>query len=113
MTESQASLPLHLAEGSENMQKVDPPSGSTQANESFHAVKAKYTDKRLNFTISTEARFALVQCPSRFPGRIVPRLGKDVRLDRSRNRDGSPTKQNFITDNQIFYLIRAMQPSRL
>jgi hypothetical protein len=37
MTESQASLPRHLAEGSENMQKVDPPSGSTQANESFHA----------------------------------------------------------------------------
>jgi hypothetical protein len=49
--------------------KIDPLSGSTQANESFHAVKGKYTDKRLNFTTSTEARFALgVICQSRNPG---------------------------------------------
>jgi hypothetical protein len=59
MPEAQASLRRYLAEGSKIIQKVDPLSGSTQPNESFHAVKGKYTDKRLNFTTSTEARFAL------------------------------------------------------
>jgi hypothetical protein len=59
MPEAQASLRRYLAEGSKIIQKVDPLSGSTQANESFHAVKGKYTDKRLNATTSTEARFAL------------------------------------------------------
>jgi hypothetical protein len=59
MPEAQASLRRHPAEGSKIIQKVDPLSGSTQANESFHAVKGKHTDKRLNFTTSTEACFAL------------------------------------------------------
>jgi hypothetical protein len=59
MPEAQASLRLCLAKGSKIIQKVDPLSGSTEANESFHAVKGKYTDRRLNFTTSTEARFAL------------------------------------------------------
>jgi hypothetical protein len=46
-----------------------PLSGSTHANESFHAVKGKCTDKRLNFTTLTEARFALgVISQSRNPG---------------------------------------------
>jgi hypothetical protein len=57
MPEAQASLRRCLAEGSKIIQKVDPLSGSTQANGSFHAVKGKYTDKRLNFMTSTEARF--------------------------------------------------------
>jgi hypothetical protein len=41
------------------IQKVNPLSGSAQANEFFHAVKGKYTDRRFNFTTSTGARFAL------------------------------------------------------
>jgi hypothetical protein len=57
--EAQASLRRYLAEGSKIIRKVDPPSGSTQANESFRAVKGKYTNKRLNLMTSTEARFAL------------------------------------------------------
>jgi hypothetical protein len=48
-----------LAEGSKIIQKVDPLSGSTQPNESFHTVKGKYADKRLNFMTSFKARFAL------------------------------------------------------
>jgi hypothetical protein len=59
ISEAQASLRLCLAEGSKIIQEVDPLSGSTQANDSFHAVKGKSTDKRMNFTTSTEARFAL------------------------------------------------------
>jgi hypothetical protein len=59
MPEAQPGLRRHLDEGSKNIQKLDPFSGSTQANESFHAVKGKYTDKRLNFTISPDARLAL------------------------------------------------------
>jgi hypothetical protein len=42
-----------------SLTKVDPPRASAPADESFHAVKGKYTDKSLNFTTSTEARFAL------------------------------------------------------
>jgi hypothetical protein len=42
-----------------NHSEIDPLSRSTQAKESFHAVKGKDTDKRSNFTTSTEARFAL------------------------------------------------------
>jgi hypothetical protein len=69
MPEAQASLRQYLAEGSKSIQKVGTLSGSTQANQSFHAVKGKYTDKRLNFTTSTEARFALgVVSQSRNPG---------------------------------------------
>jgi hypothetical protein len=59
MTEALASLRRYLAEGSKIIQKVDPLSGPTQANEFFLAVKGKYTDKLLNFTTSTEARLAL------------------------------------------------------
>jgi hypothetical protein len=59
MPEAQASLRRYLAEGSKIIQKVDPLGGSTQANEPFHAVKGKYTDKPLNSTTSTEARFAM------------------------------------------------------
>jgi hypothetical protein len=67
--EAQASLRRYLAEGSKIIHKVDPLGGSTQANESFHAVKGKYTNKRLNFTTSTEARFTLgVISQSRNPG---------------------------------------------
>jgi hypothetical protein len=69
MPEAQASLRGYRAGGSKNIQKVDPPSGSTQANEPFHAVKGKYTDKGLNLTTSTEAHFALgVISQSRNPG---------------------------------------------
>jgi hypothetical protein len=59
MPEAQASLRRYLAKGPTIIQKVDPLSGSTQANESFRAVKGMYTNKCLNFTTSTEARFAL------------------------------------------------------
>jgi hypothetical protein len=69
MPEVQASLQWYLAEGSKIIQNVDLRSGSTHPNKSFHAVKGKYTDKRLNFTTSTEARFALgVISQSRNPG---------------------------------------------
>jgi hypothetical protein len=62
-------LRRHVAEEPKIIQKADPLSGSTQANESFHAVKGRYTDKHLNFTISAEARFALgVISQSRNPG---------------------------------------------
>jgi hypothetical protein len=62
-------LRRYLAEASKIIQKIDPLSGSTQANESFHAVKGKYTDKRLNFTTLTDARFALgAISQSRNPG---------------------------------------------
>jgi hypothetical protein len=57
--EGQATLRQYLAEGSKVIRKVDPLRGSTQGNESFHAVKAKYADKRLNLPGSTEGRFAL------------------------------------------------------
>jgi hypothetical protein len=56
---AEASLGWYLAEGSQIIQKFHPPAGSTHANKSFHAVKRECTDKRLNFTTSTEARFAL------------------------------------------------------
>jgi hypothetical protein len=59
MPEAQASFRRYLAEGSKIIQKVDLLGGSTQANDSFHAVKGMYSNKRLNFTTSTEARFAL------------------------------------------------------
>jgi hypothetical protein len=49
----------HLAEGPRIIQKVDSLSESIQANDSFHAVKKKYTDKGLNFTTSTETHFVL------------------------------------------------------
>jgi hypothetical protein len=62
-------LRRYLAEGSKIIQKNAPLSGPTQANESFHAVKGKYTDKRLNFTTLTGARFALgAISQSRNPG---------------------------------------------
>jgi hypothetical protein len=69
MPEVQPSLRRYRSEGSKIIQEFDTLSGSTQANESFHAVKGKYIDKRLNFTTSTEARFpsgAISQ--SRSPG---------------------------------------------
>jgi hypothetical protein len=59
MDEAQASLRRYLVEGSTIIQTVDPLRASTQANESVHAKKGEYTDKRLNSTTSTEARFAL------------------------------------------------------
>jgi hypothetical protein len=59
MPKAQASLRRYLAEGSKIIPKVDDLAGSTQANASFHAMKGRYTDKRLTFTTSTEARFAL------------------------------------------------------
>jgi hypothetical protein len=46
MPEAQASLQRYLAEESKVIQKVNPFSGATQANEFFHVVKGKYTDKR-------------------------------------------------------------------
>jgi hypothetical protein len=69
MPEAQASLRRNLAKGSKVIQKIDPLSGSTQANESFHAVKRKYIGKRLNITTSTEPRLALgITSQSRNPG---------------------------------------------
>jgi hypothetical protein len=59
MCRAQASLRRYLVDGSKIIQKNDPLSGSTQANESGNAMNGKYTDKRLNFTASTEARFDL------------------------------------------------------
>jgi hypothetical protein len=56
---AQDTLREYLAEGPKIIRKVDPLRGSTQANESFHAVKAKYVDKRLNLPGSTEGRLAL------------------------------------------------------
>jgi hypothetical protein len=57
--ETQATLRGCLVEVSKIIQNVDALTGSIQADKSFHAVKGKYTDKRLNFTTSTEARFPL------------------------------------------------------
>jgi hypothetical protein len=57
MPEVQPSLRRYRSEGLKIIQEFDTHSGSTQVNESFHVVKAKYIDKRLNFTTSTEARF--------------------------------------------------------
>jgi hypothetical protein len=57
--EARQTLKRYLAEGSKIIRKIDPLRGSTQWNESFHAVKAKYADKRQSFPGSTEARFAL------------------------------------------------------
>jgi hypothetical protein len=69
MPEPQAGLQWYLAEGPRIIQKVGPLSGSTQANEFFQVVKGMYTDKRLNFAILTELRFALgVMSQSRNPG---------------------------------------------
>jgi hypothetical protein len=59
MPEAQMSLRRYRTEGSKIIQKEWTITGSTQANESFHAVKGKHTDKRLNFTTSTEACFTL------------------------------------------------------
>jgi hypothetical protein len=59
MPEAQASLQRHLAGQSKAVQQFNLFSGSAQANELFHAVKGKYTDKRLIFTSSTKPRFAL------------------------------------------------------
>jgi hypothetical protein len=42
-----------------NHSKVDLLRASTQADEFFHAAKGRYTDQRLNFMTSTEARVAL------------------------------------------------------
>jgi hypothetical protein len=69
MPEAQASLRGYLAEGSKIIQKIDLLSGPTQTNGSFHAVRGKYTEKRLGFTTSNEACFALgVRClPVREP----------------------------------------------
>jgi hypothetical protein len=51
------------------IQKVDPLTGSGQADESFHIVKGRYTDKCLNFTTSIEARFSPGVIPqSKNPG---------------------------------------------
>jgi hypothetical protein len=55
--ETQTTLREYLAEPSKLIQNVDALAGSTQPDESFHAVKGKYTDMRLHFTTSTEARF--------------------------------------------------------
>lgn len=57
--EAQETLRGYLAAGSDIIRKVDPLTGSTQLNESFHNVKAKFADKRLDLKGSTEARFAL------------------------------------------------------
>jgi hypothetical protein len=59
MAEAQVGLWGHLAEASEIIQNTDPLNGSTEPNESFHAVMRKYTDRRLNLTTSIEAHFAL------------------------------------------------------
>jgi hypothetical protein len=48
-----------MVEGSKIVQKVDPLAAPTQGNESVHAMKGKYTDKRLSFAASAEARFTL------------------------------------------------------
>jgi hypothetical protein len=48
-----------LVEGPIITQKIDPLDGSTQANQFFHIVKGKYTDKCLNFETSIEAHFPL------------------------------------------------------
>jgi hypothetical protein len=67
--EAQETLRGYLAAGSEVIRKVDPLIGSTQLNESFHNVKAKFADKRLDLKGSTEARFALsVMSHSAGPG---------------------------------------------
>jgi hypothetical protein len=52
-------VPLEVGEVKGGLQKNDPLTGSAQPNESFHTVKGRYTDKRLNFTTSAEVRFAL------------------------------------------------------
>jgi hypothetical protein len=56
---AQEVLRRYIDEGSKMIDRVNPDLGSTQLNESFHATKAKFADKRLNFTVSTEARFAM------------------------------------------------------
>jgi hypothetical protein len=48
-----------LVKGIDIIRKSDPLEGSTPANESFHAVKAMYADKRINFGGSCACRFAL------------------------------------------------------
>jgi hypothetical protein len=48
-----------LVKGNDIIRDSDPLEGSTQANGSFHAVKAMYADKRINFGGSCACRFAL------------------------------------------------------
>jgi hypothetical protein len=86
MPEAQASLRRYLAEGSKIIQNDDPLSGSTQDNESFHAVKGKYTDKRLNFTTSTEARFVLG---------MIQELGLASRVAQTRRHFPLPAECNM------------------
>jgi hypothetical protein len=50
MLEDYAGLRPLLPEGSEIVQKIDPLTGSTEANELCHDVRGKYTNKYLNFT---------------------------------------------------------------
>jgi tRNA/tmRNA/rRNA uracil-C5-methylase (TrmA/RlmC/RlmD family) len=57
--EARKTLRRYLTEGSKVIKKIDPLMDSTQWNESQHAVKAKYADKRMSFPASTECRFAL------------------------------------------------------
>jgi hypothetical protein len=68
MPEAQPSLRRYLAEGSNVIQKLESLTGSTSANESFQAMKGKYTNKCLNFTILTEALLALGWIVSPNPG---------------------------------------------
>jgi hypothetical protein len=48
-----------LKKGLDIIDSVNPLLGSTQLNEAFHQVKAKYADKRINYLTSTELRFAM------------------------------------------------------
>jgi hypothetical protein len=57
--EAQATLNNFISKGTNLLTSVKPSAGSTQANESFHAVKAKFADKRVNYPLSTPARFAI------------------------------------------------------
>jgi hypothetical protein len=67
--EAQQVLGKMITAGSSLIRKCNPNLGSTQGNESFHAVKAKYADKRLNYAASTQARFAMAVIEhSNYPG---------------------------------------------
>jgi hypothetical protein len=66
---AQEALDRVISSGSELIRSCDPNLGSTQGNESYHAVKAKYADKRLNYPVSTPTRFGLsVIAHSNVPG---------------------------------------------
>jgi hypothetical protein len=66
---AQETLERVILTGSEMIRSCDPNFGSTQGNESYHAVKAKYADKRLNYPVSTPSRFGLsVIAHSNVPG---------------------------------------------